>query len=73
MACVQADGSLSENGMAMLRAIVERAHTAEEIAEQTGLPLYRVRSGMRELVGAGLATGSEDAYKATEAGSARAA
>lgn len=53
MACVNADGSLSASGRAMLDAL-EKPANAEEVAAATGLQLFRVRSGLRELVGAGL-------------------
>jgi DNA-binding IclR family transcriptional regulator len=53
MACISADGTLSASGQAMLAAL-ERVATEEEVAGVTGLPLFRVRSGLRELVAAGL-------------------
>ncbi len=57
MACVNADGTLSASGRAILGA-VEQPATPEQVAAATGLPLFRVRSGLRELVAAGLV--SED-------------
>lgn len=54
MACVSADGTLSPSARAMLGAL-RTAATPEEVAAATGLPLYRVRSGLRELAAAGLA------------------
>ena len=53
MACVNPDGTLSASGKALLQA-VSRPATAEEVARTTGLPLFRVRSGLRELVSADL-------------------
>ncbi len=53
MACVNTDGTLSASGGAMLKA-VEQPATAEEVAIATGLQLFRVRSGLREMVDAGL-------------------
>lgn len=35
-------------------AAVRRSASAEEVAEVTGLPLYRVRSGLREMAAARL-------------------
>jgi DNA-binding IclR family transcriptional regulator len=55
MPCVSANGALTASGRAILEA-VRRAASAEEVAAVTGLPLYRVRSGLREMVAAGLVT-----------------
>jgi DNA-binding IclR family transcriptional regulator len=55
MACLTADGTLTASGQAMLRAVRDAA-SAGEVAAATGLPLYRVRSGLRELAAAGLVT-----------------
>ncbi len=70
MACISADGVLSTSGRRMLQAVTE-PRTAEEVAEESGLVLFRVRSGLRDLVGAGLVTESEGSYRLTEAGAAR--
>jgi hypothetical protein len=42
----------------------------EEIAKDTGLPLFRVRSGLRELTQAGLANQNNDKYEIIEKGDA---
>jgi predicted transcriptional regulator len=52
----------------MLRALKSGKGAAEEIAKDTGLPLFRVRSGLRELTQAGLASQKNDKYEATEQG-----
>jgi predicted transcriptional regulator len=52
----------------MLRALQTGLKSPEEIARDTGLPLFRVRSGLRELVQAGLAAQKEDSYKLSETG-----
>lgn len=64
MACVTADGTLTASGQAMLGAVRDAA-SAEEVAAATGLPLYRVRSGLRELAAAGLVTHDGGRYRAT--------
>jgi DNA-binding IclR family transcriptional regulator len=53
MACVSADGTLTASGRAILEA-VQRPASAQEVAAATGLPLYRIRSALRELAAAGL-------------------
>jgi len=53
----------------MLRALKSGLGSPEEIAKDAGLPLFRVRSGLRELAEAGLADqkgGSK--YELTEKG-----
>jgi predicted transcriptional regulator len=52
----------------MLRALQAGLKSPEEIARDTGLPLFRVRSGLRELTQAGLADQKEDRYKLSEKG-----
>ncbi len=68
MACVSPDGKPTESGSKMLRALQAGLKSPEEIARDTGLPLFRVRSGLRELVQAGLAAQKEDSYKLSEEG-----
>jgi DNA-binding IclR family transcriptional regulator len=66
MACVNADGTLSTSGRAMLDALAA-TKTASEVASATGLPLFRVRSGLRDLVAAGLVRQEGDTFSADEA------
>jgi predicted transcriptional regulator len=68
MACINPDGKPTESGTKMLRALKSGLGSAEEIAKDTGLPLFRVRSGLRELTQAGLAIQKNDKYEATEKG-----
>lgn len=53
MACVNDDGSLSQSGIAILNA-VSTSSSLEDIQRRSSLPMYRVRSGLRDLVDAGL-------------------
>ena len=53
MACVRPDGEPTRPGMDMLRAVAAGARSAEEVTQMTGLPLFRVRGGLRELAEAG--------------------
>ncbi len=68
MACVSPDGKPTESGTKMLRALQAGLGSPEEIAKDTGLPLFRVRSGLRELAQAGLANQKDDRYTLSEAG-----
>jgi len=68
MACISPDGKPTESGTKMLRAIKSGLSTPEEIAEGAGLPLFRVRSGLRELTQAGLANQKDDKYELSSKG-----
>ena len=68
MPCVSPDGKPTSTGLAILKSIKERAATPEEISNVTGKPLFRVRSGLRELMKAGFLKSSEDKYVLTEDG-----
>ena len=70
MACVGADGSLTASARAILAA-TRRGGTAESIAATTGLPLYRVRGALRELLAANLIEPFEGGHRLTPAGETR--
>jgi len=67
MACLNGDGSLTVVAGAILDALAVATDPAE-VASVTGLPLYRVRSGLREMVQAGLVEPLEAGYGLTEPG-----
>jgi predicted transcriptional regulator len=69
MACISPDGKPTESGTKMLRALKSGLDSPEKIAQDTGLPLFRVRSGLRELVQAGLANLQGDKYELSPKGS----
>jgi DNA-binding IclR family transcriptional regulator len=66
MACVSPDGKLTASGQAIL-ASTARSVDATDVAAQTGLALFRVRGGLRELVAAGLVTEADGRYVSTRA------
>jgi len=68
MACISPDGKPTESGAKMLRALKSGLGSPEEIAKDAGLPLFRVRSGLRELAQAGLANQKDDKYEITNKG-----
>jgi len=67
MACINPDGSLTPSALAVLRAL-ETPATPAEIAQKAGLPLFRVRGSLRELVEAGLLAEREGIYSLTPQG-----
>ncbi len=68
MACISPDGKPTESGTKMLRALESGLGTPEEIAKGAGLPLFRVRSGLRELTQAGLANLKDDKFELSPKG-----
>ena len=70
MPCVSPDGKPTESGMAMLGALSAGKSSPEDIAAETGRPLFRVRSGLRELLAAGLVSESGEAFSLTDQGKA---
>jgi len=68
MACISPDGKPTESGTKMLRALQAGLKSPEEIAQQAGLPLFRVRSGLRELAQAGLVIQDGDRYELSAQG-----
>ena len=68
MSCVSPDGKPTESGLKMLKAIQARNDQPEAIASGSGLPLFRVRSGLRDMLQAGYVTIEGESYKLTRKG-----
>lgn len=68
MGCVSPDGKPTESGRKVLLALQKGIRSPEDIATDAGLPLFRVRSGLRDIVGAGLAEQKGDDYELTSKG-----
>jgi len=67
MPCINEDGTLTPSAKKVLSAISSPI-TLEEVAKSTGLPLFRIRSSIREMLEAGLVEEKEEKYIITEAG-----
>lgn len=67
MACLNSDGTLTVVAGAVLRALATASDPAD-IGAATGLPLYRVRSGLREMAQAGIVEALENGYALTTRG-----
>jgi predicted transcriptional regulator len=67
MACVNPDGTLSKTAILILESL-DSPLTVEEISEKTEVPLFLLRSNMRELVGAGVVKEEGERYAITEQG-----
>jgi len=55
-------------GIAKLNALKSGPLTPKELADATGHPMFRVRSGLRELVSAGYVKQVDDKYELTPHG-----
>jgi DNA-binding IclR family transcriptional regulator len=67
MACVNPDVTLTSSAQAILAAM-QMSNRPEDIAQATGLPLYRVRSSLRELGQLGVVVQSSGSYMRTGSG-----
>jgi predicted transcriptional regulator len=68
MPCVSPDGKPTSSGMAVLKSLKDGELSPEEIASKTGQPLFRVRSGLRELKNAGFVEEKEEKYALSKNG-----
>jgi predicted transcriptional regulator len=66
--CISSDGRPTSTGMALLKSLKNGAQSPEEITSRTGQPLFRVRSGLRELKNAGFIEEDDDKYRLSETG-----
>lgn len=62
MACVN-DHSLTDNAKKLLQVLEEKSQTSEEMSIALGLPLFKVRIGLREIEEAGFVTEENGVYK----------
>jgi len=67
--CVSADGKPTKSGIEMLSALKGGASTPTALSGATGMPMFRVRSGLRQLVNAGFVKQVDDKYQLTPEGS----
>lgn len=61
MACISPDGKPTESGRKLLLALREH-RTPEDVANLTELPLFRIRSGLRDLLEAGYVKEEQGKY-----------
>jgi len=68
MPCISPDGKPTSTGVTLLKSLKDGALSPEEITSKTGQPLFRVRSGFRELKNAGFVEETGDKYRLSETG-----
>lgn len=69
MACVNSNGEITEAARKILFSMKQPVPLTH-VEAQTGLPMYRIRSAMRELAEAGLAAEAGGDWQVTGAGMA---
>ena len=67
MVCLPSDDILGSTGVLVLVTLTTPT-TLEDVAQKTGLPLFRVRGTVRRLMEAGLAQQVNQMYEITPAG-----
>jgi len=70
MACVNPDGSVTPTAKKILKAL-EHPLTVNELSEKVYLPLFVLRSSLRELTEYGFLQEAEEKYQLTDKGRAR--
>ena len=70
MACINPDGTLSPTAQAVISAL-RTPSLVEDLGRVTGLPVYRIRSTIRDLIEAGLVNEKDGKYQLTESGKKR--
>jgi predicted ArsR family transcriptional regulator len=70
MGCINPDGTTDPAARKLLQAL-RAPRSPGELAGQLGLPMYRIRSGLRELGQAGLVEEESGKFVLTAAGRAR--
>jgi len=66
MPCILPDGNITDSAKRILSAA--RDNSIEEISGEANLPLFRVRSSIRELLDANLIDEKDGRYSTTEEG-----
>ncbi len=67
MACIDANGNITRSAELILVDMMEPS-SIEAAVRESGLPLFRVRSAVRELSKAGLLKAVEDEFQVTSEG-----
>jgi DNA-binding IclR family transcriptional regulator len=67
MVCLPSDDILGSTGVSVLRTLTTST-TLEDVAQKTGLPLFRVRGTVRRLMESGLTHQVDQMYEITPEG-----
>ncbi len=70
MPCVSPDGKPTATGLNTLKALKDGSLSPEVVSGKIGQPLFRVRSGLRDLKNAGFVEEDGEKFSLTEKGKA---
>lgn len=62
MACINSDGTLTTSAKQLLTLIQNEGMTSEHIASQLNLPLFKVRSSLRDMKSMGFVKQTDETY-----------
>lgn len=68
MPCIDDSGRLSESGEKLIKSLLSEDLDAKEISSRIGVPIFKVRSSIRELIEAGLIAEAGEKYRIMEKG-----
>lgn len=70
MACVNEKGQINASAKKVLEALMSDTLTPEEISKNANMPLFKVRSGLREMVSVAYVIEENGSYNITNQGEA---
>ncbi len=70
MGCINVNGTMTRSGELILLAL-RTPMTPEEAAKETGVPLFKIRSSIREFLAARLVQAVDDKFQTTPDGLVR--
>jgi predicted transcriptional regulator len=62
--CINVDATLTRSGVSILLTL-QTPMTPEEVAKETRIPLFKVRSSIREFLAASLVQAADDKFQTT--------
>lgn len=62
MACVSSDGKLTESAKTILKSLEATPKSAADLANELSVPLFKVRSSMRDMKSMGLVSEKNDQF-----------
>ncbi|WP_280768861.1 hypothetical protein [Salipaludibacillus daqingensis] len=69
MACVNGDGTLTQSAKSVLSSLDNKPMSAEQLSQLISVPLFKVRSSLRDMKSMGLVKMTNDEhYEVTEGG-----
>lgn len=63
LACINDNGNLTKSAKDLLQSMQHESLSADEISKKVGLPLFRVRSSLRDMKSMGFVIEENQSYK----------